>query len=267
MSKGLFVLRKVVFLMGDWLLAPAKVFLTGLLIAAMVTFGWRAVEINAVHEAAVNAAHSAVANPANYQVAAKGAVNVALPNAQLQSVQQVAPDVTAATVSYQPPDTYSAVFRYLGVPDPNQPITMTGTAPGGLADLALTVPNMKLGAGQSFVVSGSLKDGAGNPISNKTITMSDSGGSLSQSTFTTDSNGDFSTQYTTPDTLGTVSITASGDGANTSITVNIVDNVTFNSLPTTYVGQTVTISGMVSPVSSPQQVTFVATTGNFSGGG
>ncbi len=230
--------------MGEWFSVPIKIFIVGILLALITSATWRMVETQAVYTAAQDAAHSAVTNTASYDLAAKNAATTVLPNSTVDSVQQVGNNLTQATVSYTPRDVASNVFSYLGVTSPNTTITMTGTAAGTLDTLTLAVPKT-LSAGSTTSLTGSLLDGSGNPIANKTITLSTSSGMLKSSTVTTDSNGTFIVQYTAPNIITNVKITASGDNAIVSESIAIVANVTITKVSPALVGQTVTVQGVV----------------------
>ncbi|KYP79898.1 carboxypeptidase-like regulatory domain-containing protein [Ferroacidibacillus organovorans] len=77
--------------------------------------------------------------------------------------------------------------------------------------------------GQSYPVSGRLTSN-GTPVANQALTLSASGGSVSASEVTTDSQGDFSATFTAPHTPGTYNITATGAGTTASSRVTVTQN-------------------------------------------
>ncbi len=252
--------------MESLFMAPVKVFLTGLLLAMVVTFTWLSVELFASHDAAVNAAHSAAADPAHYLTAAQGAASTTLPGAEVQSVQQAAPDVVSSTVQYQPQNIFPNVFQYLGAPNPNQMITITGTAPGILSTIVLTFPD-NMSPNQAITITGTLKDINGNPLQNQTIILNASGGSFSQNIVTTNASGSFSVTYTSPGIQEKVSISATGDGITTTGVISVAANIEFYAMPITYINQTVTISGYTSPSEPNEAFTLKASAGTLANGG
>ena len=237
--------------MDSWFGIPVKIFVTGILLAVVGAFIWRSVEIQYVQQSAIVAAHSAVSNPSTPAQSAQASANAVLQNAKASAPVQLPNNIVQTTVSYQPQDIASKVFSYLGIQSPNQKIVMTGTAPGTLDTLNLSVPK-SMTAGSKIVLSGNLEDGTGALVTSATgisITLKASDGTLGSSGATTQTvtttTGNFSFTYTAPNAVKTVELTLSGNNITTSSSISIVPTLTITSPNPAigYVGQPVTVQG------------------------
>jgi len=104
--------------------------------------------------------------------------------------------------------------------------TATGDAPANLGVVSgnnQTAPvNTQLP--QPLVVQ--VTDQSGNPIAGVSVTFSAPSGTLSSASVTTNASGQASVNYTTGNSVGTVTITAAVDALNTQFTVNVTgDNL------------------------------------------
>ena len=234
----------MICIMGEWVSTLGKIIIGAVIVAVIVATSWNSVDIQAVYNSANVSAHSAVANKANYQLSALNGAKAVLPNANLDSVQQVGNNLVQSTVSYTPRNTLQGIYNFLGIPLKNQTITMTGTAEGSLDTLNLTVQK-SISAGESTSFVGSLVDGSGNAIANATIALNVTNGTLQSNRVTTDTNGNFIVNFTAPDQVTNITITASSNNATVSETVAIVANVTITSATVAVVGQSVTVKGIV----------------------
>jgi len=89
----------------------------------------------------------------------------------------------------------------------------------GVVPSSLPLPSVSLSAGSPL--SGDQSEGIGGSVSydgtalaNQTVTLSATAGSVSESSVTTNSSGDWSASYTAPDNATTAQITASSDGGS-----------------------------------------------------
>jgi parallel beta-helix repeat protein len=115
----------------------------------------------------------------------------------------------------------------------------TSSPPPAKTDTILTVepPSFSLTSGENIILTATLKDVDNNPLPNKTISWSVTGGELSATTGTTDENGQVRVTYTAPSVteVENVTITASfaGDASYNASTTSITGVVSAAPLTST----------------------------------
>lgn len=95
---------------------------------------------------------------------------------------------------------------------------------GPAATLTLAAAQPRVGAGARVTVSGSVSDAAGNPLPGVTVSLTATGGNLSDAALTTGAGGGFAATLAAPPQTGTVTVSAAlADGkAGSSLSIAVV---------------------------------------------
>ena len=265
--------------MGDWLLMPAKVFLMGLFLAIIATFSFRSVEIPYVQQAAIVSAQTA-STSSTPQATATSTVDSMTHSSANDMLTIGNNGIVTSTVSYQPPNVFSNVFNYLGVPSPNQPIVMSSSAVAKNTGIQMqsVMPNLQLytvnGApAVANVVSGYEEEivgtltFAGTPIANADITVTTSGGTIGSAT-ANPTGGSTTMIDGNTITLATPSTSEVTSGVPSTTTLDLQTNAegqfAFDYYAPINIGQfSVTANGANSAETVPISSTPVVTVGNI----
>lgn len=153
----------------------------------------------------------------------------------------------------------------VAVPDNNAP---TSCGPTSLSPSQVTLTSPNVSDGGESLINGQIRDAFGNPVSDTSVGIVVTEGSLSSSTVTTDQNGLFSDMYTAPTNPNSNSVTVTASAIENNFQAATQQNV-FTLIPaatlTSFTSTTVTLGSIaITPINTPSN-TPVALTGNSLG--